>query len=171
MPSIAPAHGSFPELITDGVDGVLFPPGDVARSCQLVRGRRERTRPSGRHSGDDARRPTRGGSSPRRTSSSSRRSTGSRSSIRFGSSSMRGARGLGQVRLSEHGGEDAVAESSDLRGLRGVASRPDRARVEHCGASTGQSPARPGARTSSTQTECRSPTSPDSGRPTPAATR
>ena len=25
---IAPAHGSFPELITDGVDGVLFPPSD-----------------------------------------------------------------------------------------------------------------------------------------------
>ena len=30
VPSIAPAHGAFPELITDGVDGVLFPPGDTA---------------------------------------------------------------------------------------------------------------------------------------------
>jgi glycosyltransferase involved in cell wall biosynthesis len=27
---IAPAHGSFPELITDGVDGVLYPSGDAA---------------------------------------------------------------------------------------------------------------------------------------------
>jgi glycosyltransferase involved in cell wall biosynthesis/SAM-dependent methyltransferase len=27
--SIAPAHGSFPELIEDGVDGVLFAPGDT----------------------------------------------------------------------------------------------------------------------------------------------
>jgi glycosyltransferase involved in cell wall biosynthesis len=27
---VATAHGSFPELITDGVDGVLFPPGDPA---------------------------------------------------------------------------------------------------------------------------------------------
>jgi glycosyltransferase involved in cell wall biosynthesis len=26
---IATAHGSFPELIVDGVDGILFPPGDV----------------------------------------------------------------------------------------------------------------------------------------------
>jgi glycosyltransferase involved in cell wall biosynthesis len=34
VPSIAPAHGSFPELIEDGVDGVLYPPGD---SDALVR--------------------------------------------------------------------------------------------------------------------------------------
>jgi glycosyltransferase involved in cell wall biosynthesis len=29
VPSVAPAHGSFPELITDGADGTLFPPGDT----------------------------------------------------------------------------------------------------------------------------------------------
>jgi glycosyltransferase involved in cell wall biosynthesis len=28
-PPIAPAHGAFPELISDGVDGVLFPSGDA----------------------------------------------------------------------------------------------------------------------------------------------
>lgn len=28
VPSVAPAHASFPDLITDGGDGVLFPPGD-----------------------------------------------------------------------------------------------------------------------------------------------
>jgi glycosyltransferase involved in cell wall biosynthesis len=30
VPSIAAAHGSFPELITDGMDGSLFRPGDAA---------------------------------------------------------------------------------------------------------------------------------------------
>ncbi len=30
IPPIAPAHGSFPELIVDGKDGVLFPPGDAS---------------------------------------------------------------------------------------------------------------------------------------------
>ncbi len=29
VPAVAPNHGSFPELITDGVDGVLFEPGDA----------------------------------------------------------------------------------------------------------------------------------------------
>jgi glycosyltransferase involved in cell wall biosynthesis len=28
-PAIAPAHGAFPEIITDGVDGVLVPPHDA----------------------------------------------------------------------------------------------------------------------------------------------
>ncbi|WP_088289171.1 glycosyltransferase [Kineosporia sp. A_224] len=27
--AVAPAHGAFPEIVTDGVDGALFPPGDV----------------------------------------------------------------------------------------------------------------------------------------------
>jgi glycosyltransferase involved in cell wall biosynthesis/SAM-dependent methyltransferase len=35
VPSIAPAHGSFPELIDDGVDGVLFRPGDVQALASL----------------------------------------------------------------------------------------------------------------------------------------
>ncbi len=30
VPPVASAHGSFPELINDGVDGVLFPPGDAS---------------------------------------------------------------------------------------------------------------------------------------------
>lgn len=30
VPPVAPAHGSFPELITDGVDGVLFPPSNAS---------------------------------------------------------------------------------------------------------------------------------------------
>ncbi len=34
VPSVAPAHGSFPELITQGSDGVLFEPGDA---CALAR--------------------------------------------------------------------------------------------------------------------------------------
>ncbi len=36
VPSIATAHGAFPELITDGVDGVLFPPGDVDTLARLL---------------------------------------------------------------------------------------------------------------------------------------
>ena len=35
VPSIAPAHGAFPELITDGVDGVLFPADDVDALAKL----------------------------------------------------------------------------------------------------------------------------------------
>jgi glycosyltransferase involved in cell wall biosynthesis/SAM-dependent methyltransferase len=35
VPSIAPAHGAFPELITDGADGVLYPPGDVDALARL----------------------------------------------------------------------------------------------------------------------------------------
>ena len=35
VPSIAPAHGSFPELIQDGVDGVLFAPGDTDALARL----------------------------------------------------------------------------------------------------------------------------------------
>ena len=30
VPPLASAHGSFPELVTDGVDGALFAPGDPA---------------------------------------------------------------------------------------------------------------------------------------------
>jgi glycosyltransferase involved in cell wall biosynthesis/SAM-dependent methyltransferase len=36
VPSIAPSHGSFPELITDGENGVLFPPGDAAALSKLI---------------------------------------------------------------------------------------------------------------------------------------
>jgi len=37
VPPIAAAHGSLPELITPGVDGVLFPPGDpVALALALA---------------------------------------------------------------------------------------------------------------------------------------
>jgi len=36
VPSIATDHGAFPELITDGVDGVLFPPGDVDTLARLL---------------------------------------------------------------------------------------------------------------------------------------
>lgn len=35
VPSIAPAHGSFPELIDDGVDGVLFAPVDTEVLARL----------------------------------------------------------------------------------------------------------------------------------------
>jgi glycosyltransferase involved in cell wall biosynthesis/SAM-dependent methyltransferase len=35
VPSIAPSHGSFPELITDSEDGVLFPPGDMEALAKL----------------------------------------------------------------------------------------------------------------------------------------
>jgi glycosyltransferase involved in cell wall biosynthesis/SAM-dependent methyltransferase len=35
VPSIASAHGALPELITDGVDGVLFPPRDAAALAKL----------------------------------------------------------------------------------------------------------------------------------------
>ena len=33
---IAPAHGSFPELIDDGVDGLLFPPGDGRALAEAI---------------------------------------------------------------------------------------------------------------------------------------
>lgn len=33
---VAPARGSFPELVTDGVNGVLFAPGDVAALAQVL---------------------------------------------------------------------------------------------------------------------------------------
>jgi glycosyltransferase involved in cell wall biosynthesis len=35
VPSIAPAFGSFPELITDGNDGALFPQGDAGALAKL----------------------------------------------------------------------------------------------------------------------------------------
>ncbi|HXW81336.1 MAG TPA: glycosyltransferase, partial [Acidimicrobiales bacterium] len=34
---VAPEHGSFPELVTDGVDGVLFPPGDVEALASIFK--------------------------------------------------------------------------------------------------------------------------------------
>ncbi len=37
VPSLAPAHGAFPELIADGVDGVLFQPGSVAALAGVLR--------------------------------------------------------------------------------------------------------------------------------------
>jgi glycosyltransferase involved in cell wall biosynthesis len=36
VPPIAAGHGSFPELITPGVDGVLFPPGDPAALAAVI---------------------------------------------------------------------------------------------------------------------------------------
>ncbi|MEA2827772.1 MAG: hypothetical protein QOG43_2211 [Actinomycetota bacterium] len=36
VPSVAPAHASFPDLITDGVDGVLFEPGDTAALARVL---------------------------------------------------------------------------------------------------------------------------------------
>jgi len=36
VPSIAPSRGSFPELISDGVDGVLFPPDDAIALAGLL---------------------------------------------------------------------------------------------------------------------------------------
>jgi glycosyltransferase involved in cell wall biosynthesis len=36
VPPIAAGHGSFPELITPGVDGVLFRPGDPAALAQAI---------------------------------------------------------------------------------------------------------------------------------------
>jgi glycosyltransferase involved in cell wall biosynthesis len=35
-PPIAPAHGAFPELIHDGVDGELFPPGDAGALGRIL---------------------------------------------------------------------------------------------------------------------------------------
>lgn len=37
VPAIAPSHGAFPELISDGVDGVLFAPGDVDALSRLFK--------------------------------------------------------------------------------------------------------------------------------------
>jgi glycosyltransferase involved in cell wall biosynthesis len=36
VPPIATGHGSFTELITDGVDGVLFPPGDAGALGRVI---------------------------------------------------------------------------------------------------------------------------------------
>lgn len=35
-PPVVPAHGAFPELVTDGVDGALFAPGDVDALVALL---------------------------------------------------------------------------------------------------------------------------------------
>jgi glycosyltransferase involved in cell wall biosynthesis len=35
-PPLAPSHGAFPELISDGVDGALFPPGDAEALGRLL---------------------------------------------------------------------------------------------------------------------------------------
>lgn len=37
VPPVAAGHGSFPELITDGVDGALFAPGDVDALARTLR--------------------------------------------------------------------------------------------------------------------------------------
>ncbi len=42
VPPVAPAHGSFPELIDDGVDGVLFEPGNVDALAKVIREVQER---------------------------------------------------------------------------------------------------------------------------------
>ncbi len=34
---VAAAHGAFPEIITDGMDGVLFRPGDPAALADVLR--------------------------------------------------------------------------------------------------------------------------------------
>ncbi|THI93723.1 glycosyltransferase family 4 protein, partial [Nocardioides sp.] len=36
IPPIAPAHGAFVELVTDGVDGVLFAPGRADRLADVL---------------------------------------------------------------------------------------------------------------------------------------
>ena len=36
VPPVAPAHGSFPELVTDGVDGALFDPGDPVGLARVL---------------------------------------------------------------------------------------------------------------------------------------
>jgi len=36
VPPVAPAHGSFPELVTDGVDGALFAPGDPVGLARVL---------------------------------------------------------------------------------------------------------------------------------------
>ena len=41
---VAAAHGAFPELITDGVDGVLFRPGDPAALAAALRAGRHEPR-------------------------------------------------------------------------------------------------------------------------------
>jgi glycosyltransferase involved in cell wall biosynthesis len=38
VPPVAAGHGSFPELITDGADGVLFRPGDAAALAAAIAG-------------------------------------------------------------------------------------------------------------------------------------
>ena len=37
VPPVAPAHGSFPELMTHGVDGVLFEPGNAEALATVMR--------------------------------------------------------------------------------------------------------------------------------------
>ena len=38
VPPVASAHGSFVEMITDGVDGMLYPPGDVGALARHLQG-------------------------------------------------------------------------------------------------------------------------------------
>ena len=42
VPPVAPAHGSFPELVTNGVDGVLFEAGNADSLANLIRDVQER---------------------------------------------------------------------------------------------------------------------------------
>jgi glycosyltransferase involved in cell wall biosynthesis len=37
VPPVASAHGSFPDLISDGVDGILFKPGSVAELANVMK--------------------------------------------------------------------------------------------------------------------------------------
>ena len=42
VPPVAPSHGSFPELIADGVDGVLFQPGNAEALAKVIQDVEER---------------------------------------------------------------------------------------------------------------------------------
>jgi glycosyltransferase involved in cell wall biosynthesis len=37
VPPVAPAHGSFPEIISHDVDGMLYPPGSASGLAQVIR--------------------------------------------------------------------------------------------------------------------------------------
>ena len=80
-PPIAAEHGSFVELITPGVDGVLFLPGDPTRSRWPLP-TSTRTRRGTRSTGTEPARPTSSDSTRSTASSTCSRSTTSRSRIR-----------------------------------------------------------------------------------------
>ena len=171
VPSIAPAHGSFPEFITDGVDGVLFAPGDVDTLVRLWRGRaRPRAVGGARRTGTSVRMRRR--FEPDKNIAELeeiyRFAIEHPVWIEFDAPGALDAEGTVSSTHSNVGGKMSSARPSDST-RRGTPC--DRARRPSDRDLHRVKPGRPATRASSTPTEWPKPISPDSGNPIPVETR